>query len=221
MDRSLSPVEVRVLGALAEKSLATPDAYPLSLNALLAACNQKTAREPVMDLSEEEVARALDDLLRLRLAGTTSGAGSRVAKYRHLLDHAFELDTATQAALAVLLLRGPQTAGEVRSRTGRMVEFESLEETEATLHRLIDREHSLAAELPVQPGRSQPRFAHLLGGAPQQEPVAGADPALAPAMQSARVEGDRAAALEARVEALEEEMESLRAAFDRFRQQFE
>ena len=130
MDAPLDPIEVRVLGALAEKALATPDAYPLSLNALRAACNQKTARDPVMALSEDDVAAALDRLLRRGLAGTSSGAGSRVAKYRHLLDHAFGLDEAELAALAVLMLRGPQTAGEVRTRTGRMYGFASLDEAE-------------------------------------------------------------------------------------------
>lgn len=216
----LDPVECRVVGALAEKALATPDYYPLSLNALVAACNQKTGRDPVMDLSEGEVARALDGLTRRGLAGTTSGAGSRVAKYRHLLEHRFELDAPEIAALAVLLLRGPQTVGEVKGRTGRLYAFESLEEAEAAVRRLGERDEPLVVELPVQPGRKEPRFAHLLGGMPEVEETDHAT-AESPAMQAARAEGDRIAMLEERVEALEGELGDLRDAFERFRQQFE
>ncbi len=217
----LDPAEVRVVGALAEKALATPDYYPMSLNALVAACNQKTGRDPVMDLAEPEVARALDSLTRKGLAGTTSGAGSRVAKYRHLLDHHFGLDTPEVAALAVLLLRGPQTVGEVKGRTGRLYAFESLEEAEAAVRRLEERDEPLVVELPVQPGRKEPRFAHLLAGAPEVEATEQAVAAEPPAMRAARAEGDRAAALEERVEALEGELADLRDAFERFRQQFE
>ena len=223
----LDPAEIRVVGALAEKALATPDYYPMSLNSLVAACNQKTGRDPVMDLSEHEVARALDSLTRKGLAGTTSGAGSRVAKYRHLLDHRFDLDTPEVAALAVLLLRGPQTVGEVKSRTGRLYAFESLDEAEAAVRRLEEREEPLVVELPVQPGRKEPRFVHLLAGMPEVEEAehpAGAGQAVAaesPAMRAARAEGDRVAALEERLEALEGELGDLRDAFERFRQQFE
>lgn len=220
MPQLLDPVEIRVVGALAEKALATPDYYPLSLNALVTACNQKTGREPVMELSEDEAARALDRLIRQGLAGTTGGAGSRVEKYRHLLDHAFGLGAAELAALAVLLLRGPQTVGEVRGRTGRLYEFESLDEAEAALRRLAEREEPLVQELPLQPGRKEPRFAHLLGGPVEVE----AEPAgtVAPqAMQAARAEGDRVAALEERVAALESELQALQAAFQSFREQFE
>jgi uncharacterized protein len=219
--RPLSPVEVRVLGALAEKALATPDAYPLSLNALVAACNQKTAREPVMDLSEAEVARALDDLTRLRLAGTSTGAGSRVEKYRHLLDHAFGLDRAGQAALGVLLLRGFQTAGEVRARTGRMFPFETLEEAEAALRALVEREEPLTVELPVQPGRKEPRYAHLLSGEVEPEALPPGEASPAAPMAAARAEGDRIAHLESLVEALAEEVSALREELSTFRRQFE
>ncbi len=217
----LDPAEVRVLGALAEKALATPDAYPLSLNALTAACNQKTARDPVMALSQDEVAATLDRLLRRGLAGTSSGAGSRVAKYRHLLDHAFELDEGETAALAVLMLRGPQTAGEVRARTGRMHAFASLDAAETAVRALVEREEPLAVELPLQPGRKEPRFAHLLSGPVEVEEVPEPEAAFSPAMRAARAEGDRIEALEGRVEALEAKLQTLRAAFDTFRQQFE
>ena len=220
MDLTLDPAEVRVVGALAEKALATPDYYPMTLNALVAACNQKTGRDPVMDLAEPDVARALDSLTRKGLAGTTSGAGSRVAKYRHLLDHRFDLDTPEVAALAVLLLRGPQTVGEVKGRTGRLYAFESLEEAEATVRRLAERDEPLVVELPVQPGRKEPRFAHLLSGTPEVEATEHVA-AEAPAMRVARAEGDRIAALEERVETLESELGDLRDAFERFRQQFD
>lgn len=221
MEVTLDPVEARVVGALAEKSLATPDYYPMSLNALTAACNQKTGREPVMDLSEDEVARALDRLMRRHLAGTTSGAGARVAKYRHLLDHQLGLDEAGLAVLTVLLLRGPQTAGEVRGRTSRLHPFEGLDAVEATLRHLAQREEPLVAELPLQPGRKEPRWAHLLSGPVEVDAEAGPASALSPAMQAARAEGDRIEALERRVEALEEEFGALQAAFEAFRQQFE
>ena len=221
MDLPLTSFEVRVAGALAEKALATPDYYPMSLNGLVAACNQKTGRDPVLSLSDEDVAHALDRLMRQRLAGTSEGASSRVTKYRHLLDHHFGLDEGEVAALAVLMLRGPQTVGEVRSRTGRMHAFDTLEATEAALQRLAEREEPLAVELPVQPGRKEARWVHLLAGTPDIESEEAPAPALSPAMQSARAEGDKIAALEERVEALEDELQSLRDAFREFRLQFE
>ncbi len=221
MEPVLAPVEVRVVGALAEKALATPDYYPMTLNSVVAACNQKTGREPVMELDEPDVAAALDSLMRRGLTGTSEGAGSRVTKYRHLLDHHFELGEAEVAALAVLLLRGPQTVGEVRGRAGRMHAFASLEAAEATLRDLAEREEPLAAELPVQPGRKEARWAHLLAGMPDAEAGDAPTPALAPAMLAARAGGDRLAALEERVAALEDELQALRATFQDFRRQFE
>ena len=221
MDLTLDLIECRVVGALAEKALATPDYYPMTLNSLVAACNQKTGREPVMELDDDQVARALDHLMRLGLAGTSEGAGSRVTKYRHLLDHHFGLDEAGTAALAVLLLRGPQTVGEVRGRTGRMHEFDTLDAAEATLRSLAERDEPLVTELPVQPGRKEARWAHLLAGELEVEAEEGTTPGLAPAMQAARAEGDRIEALEARVETLEDELRAVRAAFEKFRSQFE
>ncbi len=218
---TLTPFEVRVAGALAEKALATPDYYPMSLNGLVAACNQKSGRDPVMELSENDVAYALDSLMRKGMAGTSSGAGSRVTKYRHLLDHHFGLDEAGVATLAVLMLRGPQTVGEVRGRTGRLHEFASLDEAEATLRGLAEREEPLVTELPVQPGRKEPRFAHLLAGPPEVEEREAPALTFSPAMQAARAEGDRIAALEERVEELEAELQALSEAFRDFRQQFE
>lgn len=206
MHNPLNPTELRVLGALAEKALATPDYYPMTLNSLVAACNQKTGRDPVMELSEDEVARALDSLMRRGLAGTSSGAGSRVTKYRHLLG----LSEAETAALAVLVLRGPQTVGEVRGRTGRMHEFASLDEVEATLRLLAEREEPLVTELPIQTGRKEARWAHLLAGTPEIDEEDERRLKLAPAMQAVHAEGDRITALEKRVEELEVEMQQLR-----------
>ncbi len=221
MDTPLDAVEVRVVSALAEKALATPDYYPMTLNSLIAACNQKTGRDPVMDLDEHAVAAALDSLMRRGLAGTSEGVGSRVTKYRHLLNHHLGLDEASGAALAVLMLRGPQTVGEVRGRTGRMHEFASLEVAETVLHNLAERDEPLVMELPVQPGRKEARWAHLLAGAPEVEEGEASSPAFSPAMQSARAKGDRVAALEERVETLEVELQALREAFSNFRLQFE
>ena len=211
---NLDPVEARVLGVLAEKSLATPDYYPLSLAALVTGCNQKTNREPVMDLSESDAAQAIARLIRLGLAGTSGGAGSRVEKYRHALAEKLGLDNSRQAALAVLLLRGAQTAGEVRQRAGRLYPFSSVEEAEGTLDSLGERDEPLARCLPLQPGRSAARYAHLLSGEPDIDELDGAAPAPAPAVQRARAAEERLAALEAEVEALKD-------AFQSFRQQFE
>jgi uncharacterized protein len=218
---TLNPVEIRVLGALAEKDMATPEYYPLSLNALVNACNQKTNREPVMELSEDDTARALDALFRKGLAGTTSGAGSRVEKYRHLLDHVFRLDRRDLATLTVLMLRGPQTAGEVRGRTGRTYEFESLEEVEEVLADLAARPEPLVARLPLSPGRKEHRYAHTLGGPPEFAEEEGGAVQTPAALRLVQAEHERLAALEARVEALESEMAALREAFGRFREQFE
>lgn len=218
----LDPVEARVLGALVEKELATPEYYPMSLSGLVTACNQKTNREPVMELGQGRVARALEGLSRRGLTGTADGAGSRVEKYRHTLKHGWGLDEAERAALALLLLRGPQTAGEVRSRSGRLHDFEDLDAAEAALRRLAEREEPLAVELPLQPGRSAARWAHLLSGEPEEtEAVLAHAPAVAPAMEAARADAERLAALEAEVGTLREEVEALREAFAAFREQFE
>ena len=149
----LSDVEVRVLGALIEKDITTPDYYPLSLNALVNACNQKNNREPVMALGEDAVRAALESLQRQRLAGPASGADGRVTKYEHRLQEVFNFDRRETAILCVLLLRGAQTPGELRGRTERMYRFEELEDVHATIEKLSQREPALVAVLPRQPGR--------------------------------------------------------------------
>src|ERR1700678_1682928 len=160
----LTPAQARVLGALVEKEVTTPDYYPLSLNALINACNQLTNREPVMKLDEEDVHLALRRLEDHGLAGRARGADSRVTKYEHWLGEAFNFTRAETALLCVLLLRGPQTPGELRGRTERMHRFDEIGEVLAGLQKLSEREPALAAGLPRQPGTKEARYAHLLSG---------------------------------------------------------
>ena len=206
----LSFEAVRVLGTLVEKSLATPDYYPMTVNALTQACNQKTTRDPVVAFEPSDVTAALDELQRERLVGTTSSSYGRAVKYRHLLEEQLGLTVAEQAALAMLMLRGPQTVGEIRGRTERLYTFDNLEQVEAVLRALQEREEPLVTELPRQPGQKEARYAHLLAGPPE------AEEAPAPATADGRV-----ARLEAEVETLRTEVDALRTAFESFRGQFE
>jgi hypothetical protein len=167
----LSEVETRVLGSLIEKDITTPDYYPLSLNALVNACNQKNNRDPVMHLDEDAVRQALDALHDQRLAGPTSSADSRVTKYEHRLQEVFNFTRGETAVLCVLLLRGPQTPGELRGRTERMHRFEDLTEVQSTLERLIARQPPLVKVLARQPGTKEARSMHLLAG--DREPAHG------------------------------------------------
>src|SRR5580658_6620950 len=160
----LTEIETRVLGALIEKDITTPDYYPLSLNALVNACNQKNNREPVMTLAEDEVRLALHGLEDDGLAGPARGTESRVTKYEHRVQEVFNFTRGEAAVLCVLLLRGPQTPGELRGRTERMHRFEELEDVTAVLQKLMQREPALAAALPRQPGTKEIRYAHLLSG---------------------------------------------------------
>ena len=172
----LTEIEVRVLGSLVEKDITTPDYYPLSLNALVNACNQKNNREPVMALSEDSVSDALATLQEKRLAGPASGADSRVTKYEHRLQEVFNFDRREIAVLCVLLLRGPQTPGELRSRTERMYRFEALDDIVSTLDRLNQRQPSLAAVLPRQPGTKESRYMQLFSGETPPADMAHASP---------------------------------------------
>ena len=156
----LDAIEVRVLGCLIEKQRTTPDAYPLSLNALRSACNQTTNRDPVVSYDEELIRGALHKLGRRRFTRLASGHGSRAAKYRHLLDEALDVDAAEQAVLAVLLLRGDQTPGELKQRTERMQSFRDMAELQDVLTRMIDR--GLVVELARRPGQKEERFRHRL-----------------------------------------------------------
>jgi uncharacterized protein YceH (UPF0502 family) len=167
ISRPLTATEARVLGSLVEKEVTTPDYYPLSLNALVNACNQKNNREPVMDLDEDAVRQALHGLEDLRLAGAARGGDSRVAKFEHWLGEAFNFSRAETALICVLLLRGPQTPGELRGRTERMHSFDELRDVLGGLQRLMDREPTLAVLLPRQPGSREARYAQLLTGPPE------------------------------------------------------
>jgi len=196
------PVEIRVLGCLIEKQRTTPDVYPLSLNALRLACNQTTNRDPVVSYDEPTIRAALERLGRKRWARLASGAGSRAAKYRHLLDEALSLDGADLSLLAVLMLRGPQTPGELKQRTDRMHRFDTLAEVEHTLDALVDRE--LVTRLARRPGQKEERFAQLLGEAD----------VVARAAAPAEPVFERRPDIEQRVESLEAEVARLSAALD-------
>jgi uncharacterized protein len=214
----LNEVEVRVLGALLEKDITTPDYYPLSLNALVNACNQKNNRDPVMSLDEAQVREALHGLQEKRLAGPAGGADSRVTKYEHRVQEVFNFPRAETALMCVLLLRGPQTPGELRGRTERMHRFEELSDVQSALGRLIERDPPLVKMLPRQPGTKESRYAHLLAG-----DVAGVE---APAPESAgsvsrKADEDRVARLESEVAELRREMAELKQQVETFRKQFE
>ena len=191
------PVELRVLGSLIEKQRTTPDVYPLSLNALRLACNQSTNREPVVSYDEATIRAALDRLARKGWTRLASGPGSRTAKYRHLLDEALRLDVGSLSLLAVLMLRGPQTAAELRARAERLHPFLSLEEVERTLGELEERE--LVELQPRRPGEKAQRWAQLLG-------EQGADPGRT---QAASPAPEAAGSLEARVARLERQVAEL------------
>ena len=220
MTTILNDVETRVLGSLVEKQLTTPEYYPLTLNALTLACNQKNNRTPVTAYDESTVAQALETLREKNLTYVFYGSTSRVPKYKHVLPEVMHLSPPELALMCVLLLRGPQTTGELATRTARMHEFTGLEEVEATLNSLIAREPDpLVARLPRQPGQKEARFAHLLSGAPAIEPVTGEiqrGEALVRSSQS-----DRVSKLESEVETLKTEMDRLREQFEGFKKQFE
>jgi hypothetical protein len=221
MAYALSAEEVRVLGALIEKETATPDYYPLTLNALVNACNQKSNRDPVVAYGERDVIRAINHLRDRGWCSEVHLSDSRVPKYEHDLTRALNLTLQERAALCVLLLRGPQTVGEIRGRTNRLYPFESLEEVEIALDELASREEPLVLKLPLQPGRKEARYAHLLAGEPDiVEPVQRviASPAqnLSESDQEKRINQ-----LEAEVTALKETLAALREEFADFRSQFE
>lgn len=214
MDVRLDEVEARVLASLIEKQVTTPEYYPMTLNALTAACNQKSNRDPVMALEETVVVRVLDGLQERGLIVRTVTAGGRVPKYRHSFAEKVPLGAARMAVLCELMLRGAQTVGELKGRASRMHPFEDLQAVEAALTALAGREPPLAVLLPRQPGRKEPRWAHLLCGPPEIAEEAPAEAMAEPARMIVRSEDERIAALEARVKALEE-------AFGAFRKQLE
>ena len=215
----LSAPQARVLGALVEKEVTTPEYYPLSLNALINACNQRSNREPVMALDEEEVRQALHGLEDLHLAGRARSADGRVTKYEHWLGEAFNFSRAETALLCVLLLRGPQTPGELRGRTERLHQFEEIADVLAALQKLMERTPPLAAVLPRQPGTKESRYAHLLSGGVESFPIAAAAPAFA-RREAGEDSGlgaesaERISQLEATVAELRQEFAALRQKID-------
>jgi uncharacterized protein len=210
----LTAIEVRILGSLVEKESTTPDAYPLSLNALVNACNQSSNRDPIMELAEDAVRWAINNLRQQSLVRAIQRSDSRVMKYQHLMTDTLNLDEPGLAVMCVLMLRGPQTTGEIRGRTGRLNEFANLADVEETLTALAGRQ--LAVEVPRRPGQKEVRYAHLLSG-----PVAAEDhhaPGLAPVRPDAAA--DRIAALEQTVAELRAELADLGARFEEFKRQF-
>jgi len=221
----LNEVECRILGALIEKEITTPEYYPLSLNALVNACNQKSNREPVMNLDEAAVRQALHSLDGQSLVRSVSASDSRVTKYEHRLQEAFNFYRHEIAILCVLLLRGPQTPGELRTRTERMHPFDDLSAVQSSLNHLMKREPPLARVLPRQPGTKESRYAHLLSGdvevfQPKSEAEAGAASNSADAERLALVEKE-VSALRQNAGNLEKELADLRQQFAQFRKQFE
>jgi uncharacterized protein len=205
----LNVVEARVLGALVEKEITTPEYYPLSLNALVNACNQKNNREPVMNLDEDAVRQALRGLEDDGLAGPVRGGDSRVTKYEHRLQEVFNFTRGETALMCVLLLRGAQTPGELRGRTERMHRFEEIDDVLRTLQKLMQREPALVRALPRQPGTKEIRYAHLLSGE-----VEAAETTAAPTSKMTQ-DDDRIGQLEAEVAALRQEVAELRDKVER------
>lgn len=204
MDQTLTDIEVRVLGALIEKEITTPDYYPLSLNALVAACNQSSNRNPVVHYDESTVAQTLDSLREKKLVHFVDRSESRVTKYRHVLYEAMNLGRPAMAVMCVLMLRGPQTVGEIRTRTNRLYDFTSLEEVETILNSLMSAEPPRVLRLSRQVGQKEVRYAHLLSGEvrmPESEEVTEPD-------------------LD-RISRLERDVEDLKRQFEEFRKQFE
>jgi uncharacterized protein YceH (UPF0502 family) len=215
MTIELDPIQTRVLGCLVEKELATPEYYPLTLNALSNACNQKSNRDPVMALEESDVQEALDQLRQKQLAHT-SAEGVRSTKYCHNLEGTLRLEPEELAILAELLLRGPQTPGELRTRASRMHPIPDLEAAETFLCNLMERDEPLVVKLPRQPGRKEHRFAQRLSG-----PVDEQEESFEPGAVVTTEKQDRTAELEAEVAALRAELAELRQTFEQFRAQFD
>ena len=218
MELTLTETEVRVLGSLIEKDITTPEYYPLSLNALVNACNQKSNRDPFMQLDENAVRDALAALQERHLAGPAGGADSRVTKYEHRTQEKFNFTRPETAVLCVLLLRGPQTPGELRGRTERMFRFETLDDVQSALQKLMQRDPPLVKVLPRQPGTKESRWVHLLAGdvVVPESPVAASAPDWRDPSDAARI-----ARLEEEVAALRLDVGEVKDQLERFRRQFE
>lgn len=221
METPLDAVEARVLACLIEKAIATPEYYPLTLRALAAACNQKSNRDPVMEIGETEVLRAVDSLRDRKLAWSVTMAGSRAPRYRHSLVDVLPLTPVSVAILCELMLRGPQTLGELRTHAGRLTELTDTATVQSVLQELASRpEGPLVRVLPRQPGRREERYMHLLCGAPAAEAEGVSATAAEPARVVVMAENERVGALEARVAKLEDELARIQARFADFEAQF-
>ncbi|USX12470.1 YceH family protein [Oxalobacteraceae bacterium OTU3CAMAD1] len=215
----LDPFEIRVLAVLAEKEALTPDNYPLSLNALVNGCNQLSSRDPVMSISEETVADVLQRLMQRKYVNGITQAGARVTKYEHRMRIKWSLEQDKLAVLTILMLRGLQTAGEIRTRTGRLHDFKSVTDVENALQFLIDKYPPLVSKLALAPGTKEPRYGQLLGGEDalaREETAAGLGGSVSSASS-----GGRVAALEQEVQQLRRDFDDLSAQFAEFRKQFE
>jgi uncharacterized protein YceH (UPF0502 family) len=213
----LTDTEVRVLGSLIEKDITTPDYYPLSLNALVNACNQKNNRDPVMSLDEDSVRYALSSLQEKRLAGPAGGADSRVTKYEHRLQEVFNFDRRETAIVCVLLLRGAQTPGELRGRSERMYRFDTLDDVQSTLQKLTDR--GLVKVLARQPGTKESRYVHLFAGDVPDDATQALPPTRTSVSAGDHVDA-RITALESEVRSLKDQISDLRRELSEFKQQF-
>ena len=214
MSTILTDIETRVLGSLVEKQVTTPEYYPLTINALTLACNQKNNRYPVTSYTENQVQEAVERLREKNLAYVFYGSTSRVPKYKHVMPEVMHLSHPEMALMCVLMLRGAQTLGELRGNASRLHDFPGLEEVEQTLNALISRDEPLVARLPRQPGQKEGRFAHLLSGEINLE-------ALAESERAAASTPSRRSSLEEKIEALTAEVASLKEQFEQFKKQFE
>jgi uncharacterized protein len=205
----LTAIEVRILGSLIEKEATTPDSYPLSLNALTNACNQTSNRDPIMDVAEDAVRWAINNLRQQSLVRAQQGIGSRVMKYHHLMTERMSLDAPSLAVLCALILRGPQTTGEIRGRTHRLTEFANLSDVETTLNELVTQ--GFVVELSRQPGQKEVRYTHLLSGPPDTQTTVSVP---------VHEEDERVASLEATIAEVRQELADLRARFEAFERQF-
>lgn len=217
MGHVLDAISVRVLGSLIEKEVTTPDNYPLTLNALTTACNQTSNRDPVLDVDAATVSKSLEDLIRRSLVREVHRSDSRAKRYRHLMSESLNLHAAEIAVMCVLMLRGPQTAGEVRTRTARLFEFTDLAHVDITLQALMTLSEPLVGQLPRRPGHKELRYAHLLSG----ELPAEVDTLEQGTSKYAARSADRVEALEDAVDSLRTEVAELRALLEDFRRQFE
>ena len=218
MPEILNETEARIVGALVEKQLTTPEYYPLTLNALVNACNQKNNREPVVSYTDSLVTNALEILRDRNIVYVFYGSTSRVPKYKHMLPTIYDLEPPEVAVICVMLLRGPQTLGELRTRTERLYQFQTLGEIQETLDGLARRDDPLVIKLPIQPGQKEARFGHLISGAIDVEAFAAAQ--AAPARRGG-VDAERIEKLEEEITTLRGEVDTLKETFEEFRKQFE